>query len=177
MQSTGGLMIIKKTSWLFWGVFYLTVLSACSSLSKTPVSINNEHAKSAEQPVLSVTRFSPLTALSIKLVTSRILEETGSRYLYSELMVENSTNYPAKIFIEGWLLDSDYKRYPLFVEINEKKGKRIVVVEIPSQSSVDISYLAEGDPTFALGKRSIAMLELKDQGGVTMNLTVPYSID
>jgi hypothetical protein len=70
------------------------------------------------------------------------------------------------------MLDNAYKRYPLFVELNEKKIKRIVEIDIPVNSTVNIVYLAEGDPTFTLGKHTVGVLELKDQGGVKMNLTI-----
>lgn len=158
-------MTIKKTTLLFLVVFYSVFLSACSAIKEKPV----EKSTIAEKD----TKFSPLTDLEIKLVKANILNEAGARYLYSELKMVNKTVYPTKIFMEGWMLDNRYKRRPLFVEISAKKEKRRIEIDIPMRSTVNIFYLAEGNPTFILGKHSLAVLEFKDQGGVKMNLTIP----
>jgi len=170
-------MRVKKTGWLLEVVFYAIVLSSCST-SKTNHSSEQSALQTESEDKVNASNlariFSPLTNLSVKLITAGILDDKGSRYLHSELKIENTTYYPTKIFIQGWMLDNHYKRYPLFVEIGVKKGKRIVEVEIPSRSSVKVSYLAEGNPNFTLGKRSVAMLALKDQDGITVNLTIPH---
>jgi hypothetical protein len=164
-------MRVKKTGWLLGIVFYVIALGSCSTSKTTPSSVSSV-GDASHSDLAAI--FSPLTNLSVNITTAGILDDKGSRYLYSELKIENTTSYPTKVFIQGWMLDSHYKRYPLFVEISDKKSKKIVAVEIPSQSSVNVSYLAEGDPSFTLGKRSIAMLALKDQDGITVNLTIPH---
>lgn len=117
-------------------------------------------------------KYAPLTDLDVKLVSSRVLHEKGRRYVSSELEVANATNQPAKILIKGWMLDRQYKRHPLFVEGENKTSQETVEVEIPSHTSMSISYLAEGAPNFTLGKRSIGILELSSAGGLKMNLTL-----
>ena len=118
-------------------------------------------------------KYTPLTDLDVRLVSSRVFHEKDHRYLSSELEIANATDHPAKILIKGWMLDQQYNRHSLFVEGVNNTSQKTVEVEIPSHTSMSISYLAEGAPNFTLGKRTIGILELSSAGGLKMNLTLP----
>ena len=124
----------------------------------------------------SADSFASVSDLEIKLLSSRVKKVAKSSSLFSKFNVTNETDLPALLGIKGWILDKNYKRYPLSTDGKKiKKGadSQIVTLEVGAHTQMTVSYEADGVSGISVGKQTVGMLEIMSVDGVKINLTLP----
>ncbi len=132
--------------------------------------------KSKAKPEVKIEDYTSVTDLDIKLVSSRVKKSKSHSTLVSKFNVLNKTDAPALLGIKGWILDKNYKRYPLTLEGKPlKKGadSEIVTLKVEPHTQMTVDYVAEGVADIKVSKQTAAMLEIMSVDGVKVNLTLP----
>ncbi len=178
---------IDSNNWLIIS----SVVPKKSSRTERPAQPHNKVAKTqeavdyAERRVASPTRVKPqveienytsVTDLEIKLVSSVVTDNGNRSSLKSLFNVFNRTDTPALLGIKGWILDNNYKRYPLSIDgkvVKQTEDSEIVTLKIDPHTQMAVNYDAEGIANINVSRRTAAMLEIMSVDGAKVNLTLP----
>ncbi len=148
-----------------------------SSLAKKESSRNIGNTKRTTGKKIADS-FASVSDLEIKLLSFKVKKVAKSSSLFSQFNVTNETDLPALLGIKGWILDNNYKRYPLSIDGKKmKKGEdsQIVTLEVGAHTQMTVSYEADGVSGISVGKQTVGMLEIMSVDGVKVNLTLPNS--
>ena len=121
-------------------------------------------------------KYASVADIDIKLLSSRIERGKTHSTLKSRFDVINPTSMTALLGIKGWIIDKNYKRYPLSVDgkkIKQGKDSQIYTMQVEPHTQTTVFYQADGVPNIPLGKRTAAMLEIMSADGAKVNLTLP----
>lgn len=121
-------------------------------------------------------KYASVTDIEIKLLSSHVKKSKHHRVLESRFDVINATGKAAVLGIKGWIIDKDYKRYPLSIDGKKLKpgeDAQVYAMQVEPHTQTTVSYKAEGIPDITTGKRTAAMLEVMSADGAKVNLTLP----
>ncbi len=140
----------------------------------SPTSVKPEVKK--VKKVKNIDDYTSVTDLDIKLLSSSIKKNKKHSSLVSKFNVTNKTDTPALLGIKGWILDKNYKRYPLSLvgkAIKKDGDSEIVTLKVDSHTQMTVDYVAQGVADINVSKQTAAMLEIMSLDGVKVNLTLP----
>ena len=132
--------------------------------------------KSRVKSEVKIEDYTSVTDLEIKLISSHVKKSKSHSTLVSKFNVLNKTDAPALLGIKGWILDKNYKRYPLnLVGKTLKKGadSEIVTLKVEPHTQMTVDYIAEGVADINVSEQTAAMLEIMSVDEAKVNLTLP----
>ena len=128
------------------------------------------------RPEVNIEDYASVTDLEFKVISSVVKKGKSYNSLVSKFDVINKTNAPALVAIKGWLLDKNYKRYPLSVTgkpVKKVGDSEITTLKVDAHTQMAVNYEADGVAKISLNKQTAAMLEIMSIDGVKINLTLP----
>ncbi len=177
-----------------WLLISSVIPRRASQVALPPLNRNQQKAAQklkghAEQRIASPARVKPkvkgytsakgytsVTELELKVISSSVKKGRSRSTLVSKFNVLNKTDTPALLGIKGWILDENYKRYPLsLAKKSIKKGEdsEIITLKVEPHTQMTVDYKAEGVGGIKVSKQTAAMLEIMSIDGVKVNLTLP----